>query len=149
MKASPEKQKLDHLLRSSELVADGFMGRDKRFFEEVIEADEADGAQMGYNLKQIADRMSELTALGKKGLGTVVQEGDLDIVVNDNRGTLPCPWPHPGRYMKTVTAVTKRGTDKSVLWSDLSIHFIEAHGFFQGIGSAFRLDPKRLIETIF
>ncbi len=29
-------------------------------------------------------------------------------------------------------------------WTDLSIHLIETHAFFQGKGSAFRLEPAEL-----
>jgi hypothetical protein len=34
-------------------------------------------------------------------------------------------------------------------WSDLNIHLIAKHGFFEGKGSAFRIEPKELISTIF
>jgi hypothetical protein len=36
-----------------------------------------------------------------------------------------------------------------IRWSDLSLHFIEAHGFFQGKGSPFRLEPRGLVEALF
>jgi hypothetical protein len=39
MKESPDNQKLEQLLRSSKLVAGGFMGSDTRTFSEVTDAD--------------------------------------------------------------------------------------------------------------
>ena len=150
MKRSPDKQKLDKLLHSSELVADGFLGTDQRPVEEIIDADKAEIARIGYDIEQIAERMRQLTKEGSRGLGMSIQVSDkLDIVVNDNRGQLPCPWPHPGRYFKTVTYATIRDTGTSIFWSDLSVHLIEEHGFFQGHGSLFRIDPKKLIDIIF
>ena len=150
MKRSPDKQKLDGLLRSSELVSDGFMGNDQRLVEEIIEADAADVAKKGFSVQKIGQRMRELTKRGSHGLGTTIRVSDkLDVIVNDNRGQLPCPWPHPGSYFKTVTTATRRDTGKSIFWSDLSIHLIEEHGFFEGLGSLFRIDPEKLIEIIF
>lgn len=150
MKRSPDKQKLDGLLRASELVSDGFMGKDQRLVEEIIEADEADVAKNGFTVREIGQRMRELTKRGSHGLGAAIRVNDkLDVSVNDNRGQLPCPWPHPGSYFKTVTTATRGDTGKSIFWSDLSIHLIEEHGFFEGLGSLFRIDPEKLIEIIF
>jgi hypothetical protein len=36
-----------------------------------------------------------------------------------------------------------------VQWSDLSIHLIGAHGFFEGRGSFFRLEPAELVAILF
>jgi hypothetical protein len=36
-----------------------------------------------------------------------------------------------------------------IRWSGPSLHFIEAHGFFQGKGSPFSLEPRDLVEVFF
>lgn len=150
MKQPPEDKKLEEILRSSKIVAAGFMGDDIRTVEEIINADAVTLRELGKTCKQVAERMQILTDAGQKGLGTAIIIGkNLEVSVNDNRGQIVCPWPHPGRYFKTATTARRLDTAKSVQWSDLSIHFIAEHGFLQGIGSAFRLEPKQLIEVIF
>jgi len=43
----------------------------------------------------------------------------------------------------------KMASGENLVWSDLTIHLIEEHGFYQGKGSPYRLDPsevKRILE---
>lgn len=150
MKRSPEAKKLDEILRSSQIARGGFLGGDKRTVEEIIDADSASAARAGYSCGQIAARMKELTELARSGLGTFVDDGkDLEVKADDSRGRVTCPWPHPVSCFKTVTTVHNTRTGKTIQWSDLSIHMIAEHGFFEGVGSTFRLEPAALIEMIF
>ena len=150
MKRSPKEKKLDATLRSSPIALGGFLGTDKRTVEEIIEADGASVARLGYYREQIASRMRKLTGLARSGLGTFVDAGkNLEVKSDDNRGQVICPWPHPVRCFKTVTTVQDTSTGKTIQWSDLSIHMIAEHGFFGGTGSTFRLDPVTLLEMIF
>ena len=150
MKRIPGMKQLEDLLRSSRIVADGFLGNDTRILEEILEADAAEVARLGTTVEAIAGRMEELTGLARKGLGTTVQLGDrLEGSVDDNRGVMICPWPHAGRYTKTVTTIRRIDAGETIAWSDLSIHFIRDHGFFEGRGSHFRLDPTDLVRILF
>jgi len=126
------------------------MGNDGRPLTEIIEADAAELAKLNYTVYDIADRMREITAKARAGLGTTVKIGDeLEAEAADARGHVPCPWPHAGRFAKTVVTLRRAGGEKSIQWSELSIHLIEAHGFFEGRGAAFRLDPRELIDMLF
>ena len=150
MKLPPDVKKLEDILRSSTIVAGGFMGNDQRPLPEIIEADLATVEHLGYSLEEIAERMKEITRKARQGQGMAVAINDaLEASVDDNRGRLICPWPGEGSYLKTTTTVTRTDTGVTVRWSDLSIHLIQVHGFFQGHGSHFRLDPDTLITTIF
>lgn len=150
MKKTPQLQKLEELLRSSKIVAGGFLGNDPRPLPEIIEEDMAEVALFDYSLEEVAERMTEITEKAAHGLGTTVTIDDnLEAEVDDNRGTLVCPWPGEGRYIKRLTRAYRTDTGESVQWSDLSIHLIGAHGFFQGRGSAFRIEPRELITVIF
>ncbi len=94
--------------------------------------------------------MSEITNIAKCGLGTWVRvDNNLEAKTDEARGFLPCPWPHIGRFAKRVTIVRRINTSDTIKWSDLNIHLIGEHGFFQGRGSTFRIEPKNLIEMIF
>ena len=150
MKRSPDVEKLEQVLRSSRLVAGGFLGSDTRTPEEIIQEDTAKAELLGQSVSHIAARMKDITEKAKAGLGTVVNINDrLECRVTDTRGWIPCPWPHPGRYSKAVTHVKRTDTGESIRWSDLSIHMIGEHGFFEGHGSSFRIDPEQLIKIIF
>ena len=150
MKEYGENQRLEELLRSSALVAGGFMGSDTRSFFEVIDADAAVLARLGVPKEKIASRMRQITDLAESGLGTWVWiDEHLQAKVDEARGGLVCPWPHPGRYAKRITTVTDAALGETIRWSDLNIHLIGEHGFFEGKGSNFRIEPKELVRVIF
>jgi len=150
MKKPPDLQRLEKMLRASRLAAKGFLGNDPRALSEIIEQDLSELARLGYTKEHIATRMQELTDLGRHGLGTpVTVEEDMAVTVDEHRGQIVCPWPHAGRYAKTVTLVHRSDTDEQLCWSDLSIHLVGRHGFFQGRGSPFRLDPAQLVRILY
>ncbi len=64
-------------------------------------------------------------------------------------GRIICPWPHPMSLAKRITVAQRTDTDESIRWTDLSIHMIAGHSFFEGKGSAFRIEPGKLVRVIF
>lgn len=150
MKDSAETDRLEKMLRAHKFSGHGFLGNDRRSITEIIESDEAALLKAGKSRRETAARMREITRQAKAGLETAVKIKDnLEALVIDVRGTLPCPWPHPGRYGKAVTTATRTDVGQSVTWSELNIHMIEYHGFFEGRGSYFRIEPEKLLEIIF
>ncbi|MBN1807140.1 MAG: hypothetical protein JW837_17970 [Sedimentisphaerales bacterium] len=150
MKESPKTKKLNQILRSSKLVAGGFMGDDSRSFTEVIDTDCFLISKLGYTTEQIAERMQEITDTAKKGLGNWIKIDDkLKAVTEESKGSLTCPWPHLGRYIKRITTVERYDTGETIRWSDLNIHLIAEHNFFEGRGAMFRIEPYKLVSTIF
>jgi len=150
MKESPQNKKLEDLLRSSRLAAGGFMGDDPRTVCEIIDADARSLAALGLTKEEIADRMRQITDIAKFGLGTWMQiEKHLSAMADEARGCLVCPWPHPGTFPKRITTVRVIETGASIRWSDLNIHLISEHGFFEGKGSDFRIEPIELVKVLF
>jgi hypothetical protein len=126
------------------------MGSDTRDVLEIIDADCAELSRLGVTKEQLAGRMREITAKAVAGLGTWVQiDEKTEARVTEARGSLVCPWPHPGRYLKRVTIVRDVESGRSICWSDLNTHMIGEHGFFEGKGSEFRIEPGELIERVF
>jgi len=150
MKRSPEMVRLEGVLRSSKLAAGGFLGDDRRPLEEIIEADARELAGLGYTRAEVADRMRHIGELAQKGIETTVRiDEGLAARMVEARGRMPCPWQHAGRYFKTFCEAWRTDTGQLVRWSDLSLHMIEAHGFFQGRHSAFRIEPRELVAVVF
>ncbi|MFH1717746.1 MAG: hypothetical protein ABIF19_10370 [Planctomycetota bacterium] len=149
MKESPDDKRLEKALRASGLGG-GLMGSDTRCVCEIVDADEARLSSLGFTRQQVAERMRQITDVAKNGLGTWVRiDETLQAKVDEARGCLVCPWPHPGTFLKRITSVTVVETGASIRWSDLNIHLIGEHGFFEGRGSAFRIEPAELVGIIF
>jgi len=143
-------KKLEETLRTSRIVSGGFLGKDPRILVEILETDAAELTGLGTTREAVAARMREITDRALEGLGTPVKfDEKREVTADDNRGQIICPWPHAGRYFKTITTVRRTDTGETLRWSELSRHFIEEHGFFQGKGSVFRLEPRTLVRVIF
>ena len=149
-KKSPQLQRLEEVLRSSKLVYGGFMGTDTRSVLDVIDADLAELSKLAITTERIAARMRQITDIAKQGLGNRVKiDENRQAITEEAKGTLVCPWPHPGKLAKRITTVTLTESNETIEWSDLNIHLIAEHSFFEGKGSAFRIEPEKLIRIIF
>jgi hypothetical protein len=150
MKQSPDMTKLDIVLRSSVLVAGGFMGNDYRSVTEVVDADAGELFALDVTAAELADRMKQITDKAASGQGAWVEiDANRRAMIDEARGSLPCPWPHEGSYLKRVTTLKLVDTGKTIRWADLNIHMIGAHGFFEGRGSQFRIEPAEAVRMLF
>ncbi|NLN47383.1 MAG: hypothetical protein GX153_12595 [Clostridiaceae bacterium] len=149
MKESPKQRDLRSSLEPGTLSGEGFLGTDKRSPAEIIQKDQETVESLGLTHAVIARRMRDLTEAGKAGLGRpVVVDGALEVTVEDARGAIACPFKDRAFTAKQVTEVVHTKTGQSLRWSDLNIHLIEAHGFYEGEGAPFRIDPATLIRLI-
>ena len=149
MKQSPELQKAQESMRPGALTLYGFLGTDDRNLIDILIDDDAKVKRMGLSHEQIAGRMEELRDKGTAGLGEFRTVGPrFQVRVESVRGKLPSPFGGPGLYPKTNTIVRNTGLDKEIVFSDLHIHLIRDHGFYQGKGSRFRLEPADLAAVL-
>lgn len=151
MKQSPRDKKLEEVLRSTQMVAGGFMGTDPRHPIEVIEHDIVELESLGITAAELAGRMRELTELATPRLGNWIDSAfdQLHVKSEDFKGMLVCPWPHAGRFDKRITTVERLDNGRQISWTDLNIHMIEQHGFFEGRGAFFRLEPSEVYQILF
>ncbi|MBN1817097.1 MAG: hypothetical protein JW828_07025 [Sedimentisphaerales bacterium] len=150
MKQSPDMKKLEEVLRSGRIVHGGFLGTDSRRLIEIIETDLAAVERLGLTCVSIAKRMLELTEAARPRYGAWMEMDDyLSVRCEDVKGSIVCPWPHAGRFVKRITTAHRRDLDQTISWTDLNIHMIAEHGFFEGKGSFFRLEPEQLAGIIF
>ena len=124
-----------------------FLGSDTRLIAQIIESDEAELRAAGLGADELARAMRRLTEKGMESLGDEVQADGFMVRVEEYMGQIGCPFKHGVREAKrNTTAIDPRG--RVMTWTDMSIHLIERHGFFQGEGSDYRLEPLELAEFL-
>ena len=124
-----------------------FLGSDTRLIAQIIESDEAELRAAGLGADELARAMRRLTEKGMESLGDEVQADGFMVRVEEYMGQIGCPFKHAVREAKrNTTAVDPRG--RVMTWTDMSIHLIECHGFFQGEGADYRLEPLELAEFL-
>lgn len=137
MKENPIDSKVRQDMRES------FLGSDTRTIAQIVESDEAELRAAGLSADQLARAMRDLTAKGLEILGNDVPADGYKVRVEEYMGQIGCPFKHAVREAKrNTTAVDPQG--RVMTWTDMSIHLIESHGFFQGEGSDYRLEPLEL-----
>jgi hypothetical protein len=131
------------------ITRDGFLGPDSRPLVDILTADDAEVKRLGVTHQGIAARMVQLREAGMAGLGEFVDvPPHFEVRVDSVRGKLPCPFGDPGVFQKTNTTVRNRARSRELTYTDLHIHMIGSHGFYEGAGSPFRLDPGDLVEVL-
>ena len=149
MKQSPDWSEIQERMRPGRLTRDGMLGNDPRSVEEIIDADAATLARLGVARRDITDRLRRISNQARSALGNPVEIGaELEAWMDEGMGRIPCPFGHPGRLPKGVTYLRHRPTGRVLQWSDLGLHMMEGHGFFEGKGSAFRLEPEMLVRLL-
>jgi len=149
MKQTPAMDFVQKRMRPGCLSRDGFLGVDTRSIVEIIEADEQQLRRLAVSPSNIAKRMRHFLDLGKEGLGDPIAiDGRFEVIVSSYKGRMACPFEHPGLYEKVVVSVRNLALSEELRYTALSIHLIEAHGFFQGHGSAYRIELQRLVDVL-
>ena len=149
MKQSPQLQKAQENMRPGVLTLHGFLGKDTRNLVDILEEDAAEVSRLGTTEAAIAARMKYFRDRGEEGLGEFITiDEHFEVRVETVRGKIPSPFGGPGLYSKTNTTVRNKSLDKEITYTDISIHLVRDHGFFEGKGSPFRLDPHQLVEIL-
>jgi len=149
MKQSVQMDRIQEKMRPGVITRDGFLGTDRRNLIDVLIEDEGTVKRLDLDHQDITGRMIELRDAGLHGLGEFIRaEPHFEIRVDSVRGKLPCPFGDPGIFPKTNTTVRNLRLDRELTYTDLNIHMIRAHGFYEGKGSPFRLNPRHLVEIL-
>lgn len=150
MKQTPDLDRIEHQMQPGVISLDGFLGTDRRRLQDILIDDDAAVKRLDRTHTEIAARMRELREEGKRGLGEEIRaEPHIEVRVDSVRGKLPCPFLDGVIVPKVNTTVQNLELGREVTFTDLNIHMIEAHGFYEGKGSPFRLDPESLAGILF
>ena len=153
MQNGPTKQSpiFDRVENEMRIIGMGtLLGSDTRKLTEILDQDHELVNALGLTHEEIAVRLEEITAAAKKELeDVVILEDRYEVFAEEARGMIPCPWMHPGGlFPKSHIELRDRSTGETLIWSDLSIHLIREHGFYQGKGSPYRLAPEVLKRVL-
>jgi len=127
------------------LSRDGFLGNDSRTLQDIIAADLATLQAAGIERENAANLLDELHEAADEALETpkTVCNGQVALLATEVRGRISCPFGCGTRVHKANIRIQARGLD--LLLTPLSTHMIRRHGFFQGRGSPFRIEPDDLV----
>ena len=149
MKQTVQLSKIQEKMKPGIITRDGFLGQDGRNLIDILVEDEATVKRLDLTHEKTAGRMIELREAGLRGLGNfILVDPHFEVRVDSVRGKLPCPFGDPGVFQKTNTTVRNLEKGKEITFTDLHIHMIGSHGFYEGKGSVFRLDPKELVSVL-
>ncbi|NCN05171.1 MAG: hypothetical protein GW949_06040 [Spirochaetales bacterium] len=152
MKMSPEFVKAEQNMQPGVITADGFLGDDTRPLVDIIDHDEESMVKLGLEFETLVSKMHYLLEEGQKGLGEpVTVDGQWIVRTDEARGHLPSPF-EDGIFRKVNAEVESlengKPSGKKLLFTDLSLHLINKYHFFEGKGSAFRVDPAQAKEVL-
>ncbi|PKL28654.1 MAG: hypothetical protein CVV46_04990 [Spirochaetae bacterium HGW-Spirochaetae-2] len=149
MKQTPEYDAIQKQMLPGVITLEGFLGTDTRKLIDILSEDDSSVRRSEKTHEQIAQRMQYFRDAGMPGLGEFMLLDDIfDVRVDSVRGKLPSPFGGPGMYDKVNTTVINKRLGREVTFTDLHIHFVRDHGFYEGKGSLFRLEPHDLIEIL-
>jgi hypothetical protein len=149
MKQTPEMDKYQERMKAGHLTLEGFLGPDKRKLVDILIEDDATVNRLGLTHEQIAKKMYELRDAGARGLGEFIRvEPNFEVKVESVRGKLPSPFDDGKIFQKINISIENTRLKKSLTFTELHIHMIEDHGFYEGKGHVYRLDPQQLAEIL-
>jgi len=148
MKQTPLEKKVLDNFKPGKISKDGFLGDDKRHVHDIIKEDLLTLSKLGVEIEEIADRLQHFIEEGKKGLETKVDLGNFTVQIAWDRGLLPCPFGEPRRHHKIIATLFNKKLNKEIKFSQLNVHMIREHGFFEGKGSTFRLEPEEMVNLL-
>jgi len=149
MKQTPEYDAIQRQMAPGVITLDGFLGNDTRKLIDILNADDAVVRRAEVTHELIAERMQYFRDAGLDGLGEFMSlDGHFEVRVDSVRGKLPSPFGGPGMYEKVNTTVVNKNLGRQIVYTDLHIHFVRDHGFYEGQGSPYRIEPEELIAVL-
>lgn len=142
---TPNERTLEARMAPGALVQEGFLGTDPRRLGDILADDDAAVCRLNTTHAALAARLAAVADAATAGLGTTVSVGEgLTATYHEAMGYLPCPWGGCGPFGKGDIELADARTGRRLRFTSLSVHLIAAHGFYQGRGSRYRLEPEEL-----
>jgi len=148
MKMTPELKKASENMAPGIITAEGFLGSDPRSLSTIIDEDAQLLSRLGLEPVEVADKLRYFMEEGRRGLGEpVTVDNDWLVKTDEARGFLACPW-EDGIFRKVNVTVEKKNSGEKLFYTDLSVHLLEIHGFLEGRGAPFRMNPESIKKIL-
>ncbi len=146
MKQNPTESAIRERMAPGALTLDGFLGNDTRPLDDIISADMDALADAGVSREAIADLLDEIHAAADANQEAPISlfGGAITAQVTEVRGRIPCPFGDGHLAHKAVIDIRAPGCELRI--TPLGIHMLREHGFLQGRGAEFRVEPESLLE---
>ncbi len=149
MKKIPNEQRVLDRMAPGVLCREGFLGSDPRELQEILDTDGKTVESLGLTHEQIAGRLEEIMHAAMAGMGRETPVGGkLHAVYRESMGRIPCPFAHGKVFPKGEIEVLEEPSGRVVRFTPLSVHLIREHGFYQGRGTRYRIEPDMLAEML-
>jgi len=149
MKQSPKIKQAQENMRPGVITINGFLGKDVRDLAEILDNDDNTVRKLGLSHQIIADKMREMRNKGEAGLDEFIKVAPhFEVKVATVRGGIACPFGDKGLIPKSNITVKNLKSGEEIIYTDLNIHFIEKHGFYEGKGAQFRIVPEKIIRIL-
>jgi len=148
MKQAPQLSRAEARMAPGVLTMDGFLGTDPRDLAEILQDDDGAVRRLDLEHGKLADGLQRLTDLAIAAFGAPILEGVYEVCACEAMGVLPCPFGEPGLHTKAVIEAKRTDTRQTLSWTALQVHLIREHGFYEGRGSPFRLEPSALAQFL-
>lgn len=149
MKQTPDNQALAQRLAASKFSGEGFLGTDTRPLEEIIADDARTLARLGVTAEALLAALRAAFEMARAALGGEVElRPGVTAVAHEAMGRIPSPFRGDGVFEKGDVVVTATATGMSLTITRLGLALIEKHGFFQGRGSPYRIEPEVAVRLL-
>lgn len=142
MKQTPELDRIQARMQPGVMTLKGFLGNDDRKLSDIIAHDALSLAKVKMTNGLVADTLEKLTEKARDIMEIEkIIDGRYKITVRDDRGLIPSPW-GDGLFGKGDSELIDMITGLRFRWNGLTIHMIRNHGFYNGRGSDYRIEPE-------
>ncbi|MBD3392707.1 MAG: hypothetical protein GF418_11460 [Chitinivibrionales bacterium] len=149
MKQSPHEKSRHERLEPSRFSAGGFLGTDDRPVDEIIADDLRALDRLGVTRETLACALRNTYQKARDAFGAEIEiRPGVSAVFHESMGRIPSPFRGDGVFPKGEAVVTDNVSGSTLRLSALGIALIEKHGFFQGGGSAYRIDPAAAVRML-
>lgn len=143
MKETPEDKSLEDRLGASKFSGEGFLGTDPRPVDEIIADDLRTLERLGLPKERLLAALRDIFDRARAELGgEVAVRPGITAIAHESMGRIPSPFRGDGVFEKGEVVVAAPSGAGFILTS-LGLALIEKHGFFQGRGARYRIDPAR------
>jgi hypothetical protein len=146
---SPRETDLYQRLGPSRFSGQGFLGEDPREWEEILAADARALDELGISREQLLQALRAVYDQARDRGGDPVElGGSVQAECLECRGAIPSPFSGEGTFPKHQVVVRDSREGETFTITPLGLHLIEKHGFFQGVGSPFRINPTVAVRVL-